>query len=53
MNSKNENRVLLLDTGRQRERDNSNEMSGGMSYPVNSRKQAAGDSHMKKDVAHD
>lgn len=33
--------------------DNSNEMSGGMSYPVNSRKLAAGDSHMKIDVARD
>lgn len=50
---KNENSNLLLDTGCQRKRDNSNEMSGGMSYPDNSRKLAAGDSHMKKDVAHD
>lgn len=33
--------------------DNYNEMSGGMSYPVNSRKLAAGDSCMKIDAARD
>ncbi len=33
--------------------DNSNDMSGGMSYPVNSRKLAAGDSCVKIDAARD
>ncbi len=52
MKSKNERCNLLLDTG-VKAWDNSNEMSGGMSYPVNSRKLAAGDSRMKIDAARD